>query len=83
MLQDIDALKAKVDSGATRAITQFFLDTQAFYRFVDRVRKAGINIPILPGVMPVTSVKGLKRMAEIACAHIPEPYRQGVRGPGR
>ncbi len=71
MLQDIDALKAKVDSGATRAITQFFLDTEAFYRFVDRVRKAGINIPILPGVMPVTSVKGLKRMAEISCAHIP------------
>ena len=71
MLQDIDALKAKVDSGATRAITQFFLDTEAFYRFVDRVRKAGVNIPILPGVMPVTSVKGLKRMAEISCAHIP------------
>ena len=80
MLQDIDALKAKVDSGATRAITQFFLDTQAFYRFVDRVRKAGINVPILPGVMPVTSVKGLKRMAEISCAHIPAPIAKVFDG---
>jgi methylenetetrahydrofolate reductase (NADPH) len=71
MLQDIDALKAKVDAGATRAITQFFLDTSAFFRFVERVRKAGVNIPIVPGVMPVTSVKGLKRMAEISCAAIP------------
>jgi methylenetetrahydrofolate reductase (NADPH) len=72
ILQDIDVLKAKVDAGATRAITQFFLDTGEFYRFVERVRKAGINIPIVPGVMPVTSVKGLKRMAEISCARIPE-----------
>ncbi|WP_158916416.1 methylenetetrahydrofolate reductase [NAD(P)H] [Caulobacter sp. S45] len=72
ILQDIDVLKAKVDAGATRAITQFFLDTEAFFRFVDRVRKAGISIPIVPGVMPVTSVKGLKRMAEISHARIPE-----------
>ena len=70
-LQDIDALKAKVDAGATRAITQFFLDTSAFYRFVERARKAGVHIPILPGVMPVTSVKALNRMAEISRAHIP------------
>jgi methylenetetrahydrofolate reductase (NADPH) len=69
---DIDVLKAKVDAGATRAITQFFLDTDAFYRFVERVRRAGISIPIVPGIMPVTSVKGLKRMAEISHAHVPE-----------
>ena len=80
MLQDIDALKAKVDSGATRAISQFFLDTEAFYRFVDKVRKAGVHIPILPGVMPVTSVKGLKRMAEIACAHIPASIAKVFEG---
>ena len=72
MLQDIDVLKSKVDSGATRAITQFFLDADAFYRYVDQVRRAGITIPIVPGVMPVTSVKGLKRMAEISRAHVPE-----------
>jgi methylenetetrahydrofolate reductase (NADPH) len=72
VLQDIDVLKSKVDCGATRAITQFFLDTEAFYRYVEKVRRAGIGIPIVPGVMPITSVKGLKRMAEISHAHVPE-----------
>ncbi len=71
ILQDIDVLKAKVDAGATRAITQFFFDVDAFYRFVDRARAAGVNIPIVPGVMPVSTVKGVKRMAEVSHAHIP------------
>jgi methylenetetrahydrofolate reductase (NADPH) len=60
---DIDVLKAKVDAGATRAITQFFFDMDGFLRFVDQVRKAGITIPILPGIMPVTNYKGLVKMA--------------------
>jgi methylenetetrahydrofolate reductase (NADPH) len=60
---DIDVLKAKIDAGATRAITQFFFDIDAFLRFIDQVRKAGVTIPILPGIMPVSNFKGLKRMA--------------------
>ena len=60
---DIDVLKAKVDAGATRAISQFFFDTDGFVRFVDKVRKAGINIPISPGIMPVSNYKGLVKMA--------------------
>jgi methylenetetrahydrofolate reductase (NADPH) len=60
---DIDVLKAKVDAGATRAITQFFFDIDEFLRFHDQVRAAGITIPILPGIMPVTNFKGLKKMA--------------------
>ena len=60
---DIDVLKAKVDAGATRAITQFFFDTDAFLSFHDAVRKAGVTIPILPGIMPVSNFKGLKKMA--------------------
>ncbi|WP_309646328.1 methylenetetrahydrofolate reductase [NAD(P)H] [Phenylobacterium sp.] len=60
---DIDVLKAKVDAGATRAITQFFYDIDAFLFFTDKVRKAGITIPISPGIMPVSNFKGLKRMA--------------------
>jgi len=60
---DIDVLKAKIDAGATRAITQFFFDIDGFLRFVDQVRKAGVTIPILPGIMPVTNFKGLARMA--------------------
>jgi methylenetetrahydrofolate reductase (NADPH) len=60
---DIYVLKAKVDAGATRAISNFFFDIDGFLRFVDRVRKAGVTIPILPGIMPVTNYKGLCRMA--------------------
>ena len=60
---DIDVLKAKVDAGATRAITQFFYDIDAFLFFTDKVRKAGITIPISPGIMPVSNFKGLKKMA--------------------
>ena len=60
---DIDVLKAKIDAGATRAITQFFYDIDEFLRFMDRVRKAGVTIPISPGIMPVSNFKGLLRMA--------------------
>ncbi len=60
---DIDVLKAKVDAGATRAITQFFFDVEGLLRFMDRVRAAGITIPVSLGVMPVTNFKGLKKMA--------------------
>ncbi len=61
---DIDVLKAKVDAGATRAITQFFFDIDGFLRFIEQVRAAGITIPISAGIMPVTNLKGLRRMAE-------------------
>ena len=60
---DIDVLKAKIDAGATRAITQFFFDVDGFLRFVDQVRAAGVNIPICAGIMPVTNFRGLKKMA--------------------
>jgi methylenetetrahydrofolate reductase (NADPH) len=69
---DLDVLKAKIDAGATRAISQFFFDIDAFLRFVERARAAGITIPIVPGVMPVTNFKGLKRMAEGCQTAVPE-----------
>ena len=62
---DIDVLKAKVDAGATLGISQFFFDIDAFLRFHDKVRKAGVAIPIVPGIMPVTNFKGLLKMAPI------------------
>jgi methylenetetrahydrofolate reductase (NADPH) len=71
LLQDVDVLKAKVDAGATRAITQFFFDLEAFYRFVDLVRKAGISIPIIPGIMPIANFNGIKRMAERCQVKLP------------
>lgn len=60
---DIDVLKAKVDAGASRAITQFFFDTDAFLRFMDKVRAAGVTIPVSPGIMPVSNFAGVRRMA--------------------
>lgn len=69
---DLDMLKAKIDAGATRAITQFFFDADIFFRYLERVRKAGIDIPIVPGVMLQPNFKGLVRMAEMCGAHIPD-----------
>ncbi len=68
---DIKVLKAKVDAGATRAISQFFFDIDAFLRFRDRVRAAGVSLPIIPGIMPVTNFAGLKRMSAACGASVP------------
>ncbi|KRA71724.1 5,10-methylenetetrahydrofolate reductase [Caulobacter sp. Root656] len=68
---DIEVLKAKVDAGATLAISQFFFDTDAFLRFVDKVRAAGITIPIVPGIMPVTNFKGLVKMSAACQTAVP------------
>ena len=72
LAHDIDVLKAKMDAGATRAISQFFFDIDAFLRFTDRARAAGVTIPILPGIMPVTNFKGLQKMAAPVGIAIPD-----------
>jgi methylenetetrahydrofolate reductase (NADPH) len=69
---DIEVLKAKIDAGATLAISQFFFDTDAFLRFVDKVRAAGITIPIVPGIMPVTNFKGLVKMSKACGTAVPD-----------
>lgn len=69
---DIDHLKRKIDNGATRAISQFFFDADVFLRYVDTVRAAGITIPIVPGIMLQPNFKGLKRMAKLCGASIPD-----------
>ena len=69
---DIDMLKAKVDAGADRAITQFFFDNDLYFRYLDRVRKAGIEIPIVPGILPVQNFKLAKNFAERAGATVPD-----------
>ena len=60
---DLDNLKRKLDAGASRAITQFFYSTDAWFRFNDRVLAAGITAPILPGIMPVTNFTAIRRMS--------------------
>ena len=65
-LQEIDHLKAKVDAGADFIITQLFFDNRDFYDYCERCELAGIAIPIVAGIMPITSEKGMQRMAELA-----------------
>jgi methylenetetrahydrofolate reductase (NADPH) len=69
---DIDVLKAKVDAGATRAVSQFFFDMDAFLRFRDRVRAAGVTIPLIPGIMPVSNFAGLQRMCGACGTALPD-----------
>jgi methylenetetrahydrofolate reductase (NADPH) len=65
-LEEMDHLKAKVDAGADYICTQLFFDNHDFYDFRERCELAGIRVPIVAGIMPVTSVSGMKRMAQLA-----------------
>ena len=69
---DLDNLKRKIDAGATRAITQFFFDTDIYFRFVDRARAAGITVPIVPGILPVTNFGQLVKFAAMCGAGVPQ-----------
>ena len=68
---DLDNLKAKLDAGASRAITQFFFDTEVFLRFQDKVRGAGIEAPLVPGILPVTNFASLVRFAGACGSAVP------------
>ncbi|MBV6494615.1 MAG: 5,10-methylenetetrahydrofolate reductase [Turneriella sp.] len=65
-LKEIEYLKAKVDAGADYICTQLFFDNNDFYDFCERCSLAGINVPIIAGIMPITSRKGMQRMAELS-----------------
>jgi methylenetetrahydrofolate reductase (NADPH) len=69
---DLDNLKRKLDAGASRAITQFFFDVDQFLRFRDRAAAAGIAVPIVPGILPVTNFAQLRRMSVTCGASIPD-----------
>ena len=68
---DLDNLKRKIDAGANRAITQFFFDVDVYFRFLDRVAAAGINVPIVPGILPVTNFAQVVKFAGLCGASIP------------
>lgn len=82
-LLEMERLKAKVDAGADFIVTQLFFDNRDFYDFRDRCELAGIRVPILAGIMPITSVEGMKRMAELALgARYPAPLVRALNRTG-
>ncbi len=78
-IKEMDNLKRKVDAGADYICTQLFFDNRDFYDFCERCEIAGIRIPIIAGIMPVTSIKGMYRMAELAlCTRIPAKLQRAI-----
>ncbi len=76
--KDLEYLKLKVDQGAEYIVTNYFYDNSYFFNFVDRCRGIGIEVPILPGVMPIYSIKMMEMLANMCGATIPDEVRRGI-----
>lgn len=79
---DLANFKLKVDAGADSAITQYFYNADAYFRFVDDVRAMGIDIPVVPGIMPISNFTQLRRFSDACGAEIPRWVEQRMRGFG-
>jgi methylenetetrahydrofolate reductase (NADPH) len=80
LFADIEMLKRKVDAGADRAITQFFFDNDVYFRYLDVARAAGIQIPIVPGIVPVQNFKQIANMSKRIGAGIPDWFAERFAG---
>ena len=69
---DLEHFRAKVAEGADGAITQYFFNAECYFRFVDEARALGVDVPIVPGIMPITNYQGLARFSRICGAEIPQ-----------
>jgi len=76
--KDLEYLKLKQDNGAEYIVAQYFYDNQYYFDFVDRARAAGVTVPIVPGVMPVYTVKLMENLARLCGAKITDPIREGL-----
>ena len=74
--EDITSLKKKIEAGATRAITQYFFDVEHYFRLVERMRKAGVTIPIVPGILPIGNFAQVKKFSAMCGASIPDALTQ-------
>ena len=79
---DLQAFVAKVNAGANAAITQYFFNADAFFRFVDDVQRLGVEVPVVPGIMPITSSTQLMRFSDACGAEIPRWIRLRLQGFG-
>lgn len=79
---DLDAFLRKVRAGADSAITQYFYNADSYFRFVDEVRKQGVDVPIVPGVMPITNASQLLRFSDSCGAEIPRWIRLRLQAYG-
>jgi methylenetetrahydrofolate reductase (NADPH) len=79
---DLASFKRKVDAGANSAITQYFYNDEAYWQFVDAAMKAGVRVPIVPGVMPIASASGLARFSDNCGAEIPRWIRRRLESYG-
>ncbi len=77
---EIDNLKRKIDAGATRAITQFFFDNAIYLRYRDRAQAAGIDVPIVPGIMPVSNFAQTRKFSAMAGATVPDSMARHFEG---
>ena len=77
---DIEVLKLKQESGAQFAMTQLFFQPEAYWRLIELARNAGVTIPIVPGVMPISNVRQVLRMAEMSGASVPSSLNEKLEG---
>jgi methylenetetrahydrofolate reductase (NADPH) len=73
---ELDYVRAKVDAGVTALITQMFFDNRDYLRFVERLRGAGIDVPVLPGILPIASAAQVERIATLCGATVPAGLRR-------